>query len=148
MGRDKVILDSRLIEGYVTQDYSALAPETPLAEAKSRLLASHRHEGYVIDARGVYLGTVRLEEILTREQVDPARAVTVAQVATREPVVFTAKTSIWAAMEQMGDFVGESIPVLEDADDERMRGVVFEASVVKAYLDTMYDLRREENAAA
>ena len=148
MGRDKVILDSRRIEGYVTQDYSALAPETSLAEAKSRLLAARRHEGYVIDARGIYLGTVRLEEILTREQADPARAVTVAQVATREPVVFTVETSIWAAMEQMGDFVGESIPVIEGADDGRMRGVVFEASIVKAYLDTMYDIRREENAAA
>ena len=50
-------------------------------------------------------------------------------------------------MEQMGDFVGESIPVLDNIDDACMLGVVFEASVVKAYLDATYDIRREENAA-
>ena len=148
LGRDKVILDGRLIGDYVTQDYSALDPEASLAEAKSRLLAAHRHEGYVIDAGGSCLGTVRLEEIMAREHDDPARDVTVARVAGREQVAFTAKTSIWAAMEQMGGFVGESIPVFEDAEDRRMLGVVFEASIVKAYLDTMYDIRREENAAA
>ena len=51
-------------------------------------------------------------------------------------------------MEQMGDFVGESIPVLEEGDGGRMLGVVFEASIVRAYLDTMNDIRREENAGA
>ena len=51
-------------------------------------------------------------------------------------------------MERMGDFVGESIPVLEDADGGRMLGVVYEASIVKAYLDTTNDIRRDENAGA
>ena len=49
-------------------------------------------------------------------------------------------------MEKMGNFVGESIPVIKDTDDPHLVGVVFEAAVVKAYLDTMYDIRREENA--
>ena len=64
----------------------------------------------------------------------------------------------------MGGFVGESIPVLDEEggggrmDDggggagagagRRMLGVVFEAAIVKAYLDTMDDVRREENAGA
>ena len=63
-GRDKAMLDHRLIESYVTRDYTALAPEMPLDEAKSRLLAARRHEGYVSDAGGVYLGTVELEELV------------------------------------------------------------------------------------
>ena len=147
LGRDKVMLDHRTIEGYVTREFTALTPETPLAEARSRLLASHRHEGYVLDDGGVYMGSVKLEEIMARERDGPASCVAVGQVARRGQVVFTAKTSIWAAMEQMGDFVGESIPVLGGDGDGRMVGVVFEASVVKAYLDTTYDIRREENAA-
>ena len=118
-----------------------------LAEARSRLLAAHRHEGYVLGEGGVYLGSVKLEEIMTREAGGPASDTTVGQVARRGQVIFTAKTSIWAAMEQMGDFVGESIPVLDNIDDACMLGVVFEASVVKAYLDATYDIRREENAA-
>ena len=148
-GRDKVMLDHRLIEGYVTRDYTALAPDTSLGEAKSRLLEAHRHEGYVVDAGGSYLGTVKLEELMTCEETGGlAPDATVARLAKPETLILTAKTSIWAAMEQMGDFVGESIPVLEDADGGRMLGVVYEASIVKAYLDTMNDLRREENAGA
>ncbi|MGI9334680.1 MAG: hypothetical protein ACR2RL_16165, partial [Gammaproteobacteria bacterium] len=61
--------------------------------------------------------------------------------------ILTARTTVWVAMEKMGDFVGESIPVLNDADDPRLFGVVFEAAVVKAYLDALYDILREENAA-
>ena len=148
-GRDKVFLDHRLIEGYVTRNYTALAPDTSLGEAKSRLLASRSHEGYVVDAGGVYLGTVKLEEIMTCEEAgDLASGTTVARLARPEALILTAKTSIWAAMEQMGDFVGESIPVLEEGDGGRMLGVVFEATIVKAYLDTMSDIRREENAGA
>ena len=73
---------------------------------------------------------------------------TVADLAEREELIFAARTSIRAAMEQMGDFVGESIPVIGEGDDGRMLGVVFEATIVKAYLDTMNDIRREENAGA
>ena len=46
----------------------------------------------------------------------------------------------------MGDFVGESIPVLEAGGDGRLLGVVFEATVVRAYLDTTNRIREEENA--
>ena len=148
-GRDKVILDHRLIESYVTRDYTALAPDMPLGEAKSRLLAARSHEGYVIDAGGVYLGTVKLEELVTSEESGGlGPEIAAARLAKREELIFTEKTSIWAAMERMGNFVGESIPVLEESGGGRMLGVVFEATIVKAYLDTMNDIRREENAGA
>ena len=148
-GRESVILDHRLIESYVTRDYTALAPDTPLGDARSRLLAARTHEGYVVDADGAYLGTVKLADIEAREEnggLGPEAAV--ARLAEPEALILTPKTSIRAAMEQMGDFVGESIPVLEEADGGRMLGVVFEASIVKAYLDTVNDIRREENAGA
>ena len=145
----RAMLDHRLIESCVTRDYTGLAPETPLGEAKSRLLAAGRHEGYVIAAGGVYLGTVRLDELVACVDGDDSESgIPVARLARREALIFTASTSVWAAMEQMGDFVGESIPVLEDEDGGRMLGVVFEATIVKAYLDTVNDIRREENAGA
>ena len=148
-GREKVILDHGLIESYVTRDYTALAPDLPLGGARSRLLAARSHEGYVVDAGGVYLGTVKLEALVNREETDGrGTQTTVARLAEREALILTPKTSIRAAMEQMGDFVGESIPVLEEGGSGRMLGVVFEASIVKAYLDTMNDIRREENAGA
>ena len=148
-GRDKAMLDHRLIESYVTRDYTALGPESSLREAKERLLEARSHEGYVVDADGFYRGTIKLEELVSCEEsgtLGPDTAV--ARLAKPEALILTANTSIWAAMEQMGDFVGESIPVLEEGDDGRMLGVVYEASIVNAYLDTMNGIRREENAGA
>ena len=177
-GRDRVILERRRIEGYVSRDFTALAPGLPLAEAKARLLASGRQEGYVLDAGGVYLGTVKLAELLASEEKErergngnageggPASDLPVSRIARRAEPLLTPKTSVWAAMERMGGFVGESIPVLEEGGDgradadadggegrgggrgRRMLGVVFEAAIVRAYLDTMNDIRREENAGA
>ncbi|MDE0415769.1 MAG: chloride channel protein [bacterium] len=146
-GRHKAILDQRLVEDYVSLDYTALSPDAPLDEAKSRLLEADRHEGYVVDANGIYLGTVTLAELELSPAGD-ARGpkVTVGQLARPEPLILTAKTTVWHAMEQMGDFVGESIPVLEAGGDGRLLGVVFEATVVKAYLDTTNRIRKEENA--
>ena len=109
-GRDKAMLDLRLIEGYVTRDYTVLAPDASVGEAKSRLLASHSHEGYVVDSGGRYVGTVKLEEIVSGEEsggIAPGTAV--ARLARPEALILTAKTSVWDAMERMGDFVGESI---------------------------------------
>ena len=179
-GRDRVILERRRIESYVSRDFTALAPGLPLGEAKARLLAAGRHEGYVLDAGGVYLGTVTLAELLASEEKEgekaegsgggkgeeggPASGLPVSRLAKPEEPLFTPKTSVWEAMERMGGFVGESIPVLEedgggsmdrgaDGDEcggggRRMLGVVFEAAIVKAYLDTMDGVRREENAGA
>ena len=148
-GREKAILDLRPVAGYLSQDYTALAPDTPPAEAKSRLVEARRHEGYVVDADGLYVGTVKLDELVAWEEGGgEASGATVAHLAKPEALIFTAETSVWAAMERMGDFVGESIPVLEDGGNGRMVGVVFEAAIVKACLDTMNDMRREENAGA
>ena len=148
-GRDKAILDLRPIDGYLSRDYTALTPDTPPAEAKSRLVEAHRHEGYVVDADGRYIGTVKLAELVAWEDGGSADSgATVAHLAKPEELIFTAGMSIWAAMEGMGDFVGESIPVLEDGENGRMLGVVFETSIVKAWLDTTNDMRHEENAGA
>ena len=156
-GRDRVILERRRIEGYVSQDYVALEPGLLLDEAKSRLLAAGRHVGYVLDAGGNYLGAVKLAEILTRGEgskgeaaVDggPASETAVVRLARREEPILTPGTSVWAAMERLGDFVGETIAVLEDEGGGRMLGVVSEAAIVRAYRDTMDEIRREENAGA
>ena len=151
-GRDRALLERRPIERYVSQDFTALAPDLPLGAAKSRLLAARRHEGYVVDAGGVWLGSVKLAEIEASEVENGGSGsgseTAVSELAKREEPLLTPKTSVWAAMECMGDFVGESIPVLEEGDGGRMLGVVFEASVVRAYLDAMNEIRHEENAGA
>ena len=146
-GRDKVILERQLIESWVTRDFTALAPDMPIGEAKARLLGARRHEGYVVDANGAYLGEVTLAEIVASEERGRPGETTAARLANRDGLFFTPKTSVWDAMERMGDYVGESIPVVEDGGP-RLLGVVFEAAIVRAYLDAMKNIRSEEHAGS
>ena len=153
-GREKVMLERRPIAGHVSRDYTSLDPDLTLEDAKARLLASRRNAGHVVDAGGTYLGTVKLAELLATEgegeggEGGSASGSPVSRLAKREEPLLTPQTSIWSAMERMGDFVGEAIPVLEEDGGGRMVGVVSEAAIVKAYRDTMDEIRREENASA
>ena len=122
-GRDKVILERQLIESWVTRDFVALAPDMPIGEAKARLLGARRHEGYVVDAHGAYLGEVTLAEIVASEEGGRPGETTAARLANRDGLFFTPKTSVWDAMERMGDYVGESIPVVEDGAPGLLRRV-------------------------
>ena len=155
-GRDRVILERRTIEDCVSRDFIALALDLPLEEARSRLLATRRQEAYVLDADGCYFGSVRLAELLATDWQDGAgeepggegygAGTAVSRLARRDEPLLTPQTSVWAAMERMGDFVGESMPVLEEEGGGRMLGVVAEAAIVSAYREAMNDIRHEENA--
>ena len=148
-GRHKAILEQRCVGSLLSADYTALSPTTPLGDAKTRLLDAHRHEGYVVDANGIYLGTVTLAELERKLSGDVSGPETTAgQVAKPEHLILAASTTVWHAMEQMGDFVGESIPVLEDGEGGLLLGVVFEATIVRAYLDATNSIREEENASS
>ena len=148
-GRDKVILDHRLVESYMTRDYAEIGPDVSLVEAEFLLVQKRKREGFVVDADGSYLGTVKLGDLIARNpRSGIVPDVTVARIVQPGAVVLTRNTTVWQAMSKMGEFVGESIPVLEDLESRRMQGVVSEASIVEAYLGTMNDIRREENAGA
>ena len=148
-GRHRAILDRRPIERYISQDYIALAPGATLGEVRTRLLDARRHEGYVVDSDGVYLGTVTLEGVVAwMDREEDVERTTALELAKPEALILNATATIWHTMEQMGDFVGESIPVVDAGGSGRLLGVVFEAAIVKAYLDTTHDIHREENAGA
>ena len=63
--------------------------------------------------------------------------------AAPEALVLNADESLWLATSKLEDFVGESIPVV---DGERLVGVLFEATIVNAYLGVIDQVRKEEHA--
>ena len=126
-------------------EWLPISPRSRFMQEDARLLGPRRHEGYVVDADGVYLGEVTLAEIVASEEGGLPGETTAARLAKRDGLFFTPKTSVWDAMERMGDYVGESIPVVEDGGP-RLLGVVFEAAIVRACLDAMKNIRSEEHA--
>ena len=147
LGRDKVILDNRSIADYLTEDYVRIDHTDTLLSVKDKLISAGQSDAYWLDDDQSYKGTLALNQLLVleRDGADMERSAIAETVD--DGLTLTKETSIWSAMQQMQGFVGERIPVVDNETDRRFVGVVFEASVVTAYLDTLHGIRREENAA-
>ncbi len=151
LGRDKVRLAQTAIRDYLTTDFVRGNPGDTLATLQRALIAAQRNEAYIVDDESRYLGMITLNDIVAHGTQsaqhggggggdDEARA-----HARDDSLRFSGGMSVWEAMEAMEEFVGESIPVLDG--DGRLLGVVYESTLVRAYLHTVRGLRAEENAA-
>lgn len=145
LGRDKVMVEQRTIREFLSQDYTAVAIDAPLSAVRDALIADGRSEAYVLDAAGVYAGTITMNRLMERVAAGDTLEERAGPHAEPEALVLAPDDSIWDAMSKLEDFVGESVPVVEDST---LVGVVPEATIVNAYLRTLEDIRREENAAA
>jgi CIC family chloride channel protein len=145
LGRDKVMVEQRSIREFLSRDYTGVPAESSLAAVRDALLADGRSEAYVLDASKSYLGTITMNHLVSLSESDPGLTGAAGPHAEPEPLTLSPDDSIWDAMSKLEDFVGESVPVLEDG---KLIGVVPEATIVGAYLKTLDEIRREENAAA
>lgn len=144
LGRDKVTAQQRRIDTLLHKDFTTVSADARLIELRRRLVGDRRSEAHVVDDSGNYLGTLslhRLMELAESGAPPEDRAVEHARAAT---VALAPDMSIWDAMTSMRDFVGESIPVL---DEGRLVGALSEGEIVGAYLQIVESLRREEHAA-
>ena len=144
LGRDKVMAQQRTIQPFVDHEYTAFDAQRPLREIRDGLVADKRSEAYVTAANGAYVGTLTLHRIMQIASDGISLDEPCCTYASPEALVLSQDTTIWDAMSQMEHFVGESIPVV---DDERLVGVLFESTIVAAYLELMDSIRKEDHAA-
>ena len=138
MGRDKVMLERTGIGDCLTTDFVRGHPDDDLPQLQQALIDANRSEAYIVDDAARYIGVITFNQIVSGS--GKAR-----DYARGDSLSFGGEMSVWDAMEAMEGFVGESIPVLDDHG--RLLGVVYESTLVKAYLQTVRKLRAEENAA-
>jgi CIC family chloride channel protein len=147
LGRDRVIMDSRDIAAYLSDDYISIDGQSSLSSARQKLISAQKSEIFIIDDSGKYLGSISLLDIHSIELNNTDLEITRCSKHVSQPLVLYSSTSIWTAMELIQDFIGESIPVLSDEQDRRLQGVVFEASVIKGYMISLHEIRKEEYGA-
>ena len=145
LGRDKVIVQQHSIRDLLSQDFTSGNADQTLADIREALITDKRSEAYITDASGQYVGTLTLHRLMKLTATGTALNETIGPYAEQESLVLEPDTSIWTAMSEMQDFVGESIPVIEDG---RLAGVLFESTIVTAYLNILEEIRKEEHAAA
>jgi CIC family chloride channel protein len=139
-GRDRALLDAAPVSVLTTEAMAPAPADEPVSSVLDRLSAAGRAEAPVIGPDGRYLGLLRVQDGRGREHE------TAAAVARRGDLVLDQDTTVWGAMAALEGFVGDAAPVIDR--DGCLLGMVTEAAVIKAYLDTIHDLRREENEGA
>ncbi|MQX35072.1 CBS domain-containing protein [Roseospira navarrensis] len=139
-GRDRALLDAVPVARLIHTDMPRAAADERVGAVLDRLAAAGRAEAPVIGEDGRFLGLLRAQDARDREDAKAGA------LARRGAVVLAPDTSVWEAMAALDGFVGDAAPVVDH--DGRLAGMVTEAAVIGAYLDTVHDLRREENAGA
>ena len=145
LGRDKVIVQQHSIRRLLSQDYTSGEVEQTLADIREALIADKRSEAYIVDASDRYVGTLTLHRLMKLTATGTALNEPAGPYADPEQLMLSPDASIWTAMSEMQDFVGESIPVIENG---QLAGVLFESTIVAAYLEVLDEIRKEEHAAA
>lgn len=145
LGRDKALLNNKSIEPYISYDYCRIGQHVTLDEARQMMIQAAATEAYYLDDKSVYKGTISL--IKLTELIDKGEDMkqSIVSHVDHESFNLTRNTTIWEAMNELQNFVGESIPVLENSQNRIMLGIVHGSTIIKAYLETTSTLRREEN---
>jgi len=144
LGRDKVIAQQYTIRHHVSTDYTAANARSNLRDIRDALVRDKRSEAYVVDDEAHYVGTLTLHRLLELTSGGVSLDELVVEHAMPEALILSPDESIWAAMSKIEDFIGESIPVVEN---NQLIGVLFESTIVSAYLNILDSNRHEEHAA-
>ena len=120
----------REIEG---SDYLVFQPQTSQAEAISKLKDARMSEAYVAEGTNNFLGKFSLLDITDTEEP-------VSSVMDRNPVFLEPENSLTESLEVAADFVGESIPIVEDG---KIIGALTEGDLFTQVLAIQERLRAE-----
>ena len=147
LGRDQAVLDNREISDFLSSDYVTASPEATLGTLLSRMHKEGKSEGYIIDGEDIYLGTITTLQLTGYGSGADSMEDPCGLYQEKEEIILSTDTTIWAAMEKIQHFVGESVPVVSSDGRGTLVGVVYEASIIRAYMKTLYNIRREEYGA-
>lgn len=145
-GRSRAMLEALGVAPYLSADCSVVRPKTSVAAAVSSMGESGHAEAFVVDADGDYRGTVSLAALTATVEAGDGNEPVSAYLDGERPVL-ARDASVWDAMQQLQDFAGEAIAVIDDDGSRRFLGVIYEAALTRAYLAKTDELRQEEHGS-
>lgn len=140
-GRDRARLSTHLVSDLLMEDFARCTLDEPACNVWRRTSSALWSEVFVLDQNARLAGVFDGRD----HAGDPSTPVS----SLMKPVtlVFDEATTLAGAMRQLEGFVGDVIPIV-DASSNRFLGAVTETAIIKAYLQAVHELRREENATA
>ncbi len=145
-GRDKVILQRTTISSHIITEAVIISPGQTLDHARQGMIEAGRQECYVVDDLSKYLGKIRLSDILQLERRLKLSQEPASDHCDPDQLFFHHDISVWDALDLMQGFIGEGIPVIDQRD--YFIGIIYQSTLVAAYLNATENLRVEEHAAS
>ena len=122
-----LLLDQK-IANFISDTATVLKPQYSLVEAKTIMVRNNNSEAYVVDNEKNFLGKVEFMKI-----VDQDGSLPITDFANLEILTLKHDASLQQAIEIAADFVGESIPIVDQSTGQ-FQGAVTEGDIFTAYL--------------
>jgi len=141
-GREVLILQRRCIREVMEQGYFTIEPNADLTSIEKSLLAHPEADLYVTDTEQKLIGVITLASAWDALKTENHQ--TAADLASMPEHILTEETDLNRGFEIIEEFVGVSIPVVENTDSMKLTGIIHEANVIQAYNEAVKTARGEE----
>ncbi len=138
IGRDSLQLQSIKMGSIIRKDYIRLSAEHSVNDMINILSKAKSSEGYVINPKGVLIGKILLPEILLIENKSLPPNIQL----YKKYLSLNENKNILEAIEKIKDFVGESVPVVDNK--KNIIGVVTESDLFNQLLFAEKIRKKEE----
>ena len=134
-GREHILMTQTKILNYVSSDFLSLKLNSTNKNNITQFKRMNSTEAYFIDKEQNYFGKLKLINILNK----PGNSINFKE---KDPIIIKPNQNIYEIMNILKDFVGESIPVVNDTN--KLIGVISENDVLKAYDQITQTIRNIE----
>ena len=144
-GREVLILQRRKIREVMESNLQTIGPDVGLTAIEKALRKSPEGEIYVTEKNGRLLGHITLAaawDVLKAPAKHKGK--TARDLAITPDHVLTEDTDLNTGFEVIEHFVGISVPVVNNDDDQALTGIIHEAHVIQAYNAAVKEARGEE----
>ena len=136
-GREHIMLSQQTIKKYANDDYLSFSTDTTVNEAIKKFKKYTVTEGYFLDRDKLYLGKLRLVDIIGRHDINCFK------YKEKDHITISDKANINEVIKVLTNFVGESVPVI-NKDSGAIVGVISESDVLKSYNQISSEIRSIE----
>ena len=134
-GREHILMTQTKILNYVSSNFLSLKLNSTNKNNITQFKRMNSTEAYFIDKEQNYFGKLKLINILNK----PGNSINFKE---KDPIIINPNQNIYEIMNILKDFVGESIPVVNDKN--KLIGVISENDVLKAYDQITQTIRNIE----
>ena len=136
-GREQIILNEIKIKTFVNKKFTKFSSDIKSSSAIKVFLKNKETEGYIISEENVFLGKVKLMDLVNRKDQK------ISHYIEQKPVILDADLSLLSTIKTLSKFVGESVPVI-DSNSKKIIGIISENDVLSAYLNISEEINNIE----